>query len=319
MKEEILPLVSILIPVFNRESLISETLESIKIQTYSNWECIIVDDGSTDATVAVISENISNDSRFTLYFRPDTKPKGACSCRNYAREKASGAFVNWFDSDDLMHPDFIKLKADFLVENINYDGVLSKTSFFTTHPNTKTGEEERTRISQNLLEDFITKKISWYMPDGMWRASFLKGKELFDEKLLFGQDRMFHYKLLADTPTLGIINKYLTQYRKHDAAISSTYFSKTHTEKTLSHLKASIALISFLKQHNLLSETIKTHLFQEGIMYLPYCYETHTSILKKYLSSLFVWNIKTMKNTIKVTIAYLSYKISGKGYVFLKL
>ena len=296
MKEEILPLVSILIPVFNRESLISETLESIKIQTYSNWECIIVDDGSTDATVAVISENISNDSRFTLYFRPDTKPKGACSCRNYAREKASGAFVNWFDSDDLMHPDFIKLKADFLVENINYDGVLSKTSFFTTHPNTKTGEEERTRISQNLLEDFITKKISWYMPDGM-----------------------FHYKLLADTPTLGIINKYLTQYRKHDAAISSTYFSKTHTEKTLSHLKASIALISFLKQHNLLSETIKTHLFQEGIMYLPYCYETHTSILKKYLSSLFVWNIKTMKNTIKVTIAYLSYKISGKGYVFLKL
>ena len=64
------PFVSIIIPVFNRESLILETLDSIKHQTYKNWECILIDDGSTDNTIKIINDYVLDDARFKLFKRP---------------------------------------------------------------------------------------------------------------------------------------------------------------------------------------------------------------------------------------------------------
>ena len=78
------PKISILIPVYNREFLVAETLQSIADQTYTNWECILVDDGSTDNTEAVVEGFIEEDSRFQYFKRPDTMPKGGNVCRNIA-------------------------------------------------------------------------------------------------------------------------------------------------------------------------------------------------------------------------------------------
>ena len=63
-------LVSIIIPVFNRENFLPETLDSILVQTYTNWECIIVDDGSSDSSLNVAKEYAKNDNRFLVYNRP---------------------------------------------------------------------------------------------------------------------------------------------------------------------------------------------------------------------------------------------------------
>jgi glycosyltransferase involved in cell wall biosynthesis len=75
------PLVSIVIPNYNRESLIEETLNSVLQQTINNWECIIVDDGSTDNSINLIKHFTEKDNRFKLILR-DRKPKGASTCRN---------------------------------------------------------------------------------------------------------------------------------------------------------------------------------------------------------------------------------------------
>ncbi len=114
---EIKPLVSIIIPVFNRADLTIETLQSIQNQSYVNFECILVDDGSTDDSFAVISEFIKGDARFQLYTRPENRLKGANSCRNYGFEISKGKFINWFDSDDIMHPDFISSKMAVFVDD----------------------------------------------------------------------------------------------------------------------------------------------------------------------------------------------------------
>ena len=63
-------LISIIIPTFNRAHLIGETLDSVLAQTYPNWECIIVDDGSTDTTDEVVGEYVKKDSRFLYHHRP---------------------------------------------------------------------------------------------------------------------------------------------------------------------------------------------------------------------------------------------------------
>ena len=70
------PLVSIIIPAYNRAHLIKETIESVLVQTYVNWECIIVDDGSTDETLNVIKEYEIKNKKIKIYSRPTTKRKG---------------------------------------------------------------------------------------------------------------------------------------------------------------------------------------------------------------------------------------------------
>ncbi len=98
-------LVSIIIPCFNREDLLPATLDSVLNQTYANWECIIVDDHSTDTTPEIGIEYASRDGRFIFLKRPKEKPKGAASCRNIGLEHAKGDYIQFLDSDDLLHPE----------------------------------------------------------------------------------------------------------------------------------------------------------------------------------------------------------------------
>lgn len=96
------PLISVIIPIFNRAELISETIGSVLSQSYRNWECIVVDDGSRDGTETIVKAFTEKDSRIQFYKRPLDKIKGAASCRNFGLEKAKGDFIQYLDSDDLL-------------------------------------------------------------------------------------------------------------------------------------------------------------------------------------------------------------------------
>lgn len=97
-----LPLVSIIIPTYNRAYLIGETLDSILAQTYTNWECIVVDDGSTDDTAIIVNKYCITDQRFNYLKRPSNRLKGANACRNYGFELSKGKYIQFLDSDDLL-------------------------------------------------------------------------------------------------------------------------------------------------------------------------------------------------------------------------
>ncbi|WP_372938266.1 glycosyltransferase family 2 protein, partial [Seonamhaeicola sp.] len=87
------PLVSIIIPTYNRAHLIGETLDSVLAQTYTHWECIVVDDGSSDHTSQVVATYCKNDARFQYHQRPLDRPKGANACRNYGFELSKGEYI----------------------------------------------------------------------------------------------------------------------------------------------------------------------------------------------------------------------------------
>ena len=95
-------LVSIIIPTFNRAYILKDTLESVLAQTYANWECLIIDDGSTDLTIEIIENYIKLDTRFRLLYRPSERIKGASTCRNVGLENSKGEFIQFLDSDDIM-------------------------------------------------------------------------------------------------------------------------------------------------------------------------------------------------------------------------
>ena len=91
--------VSIIIPSFNREILIQETLDSVLQQTYPRWEAIVIDDGSLDKTCEVVQSYSDKDQRIKLIKR-DRQPKSASVCRNIGIENAKGKYALFLDSDD---------------------------------------------------------------------------------------------------------------------------------------------------------------------------------------------------------------------------
>jgi glycosyltransferase involved in cell wall biosynthesis len=114
------PLVSVIIPVYNRESLIGETLDSVLTQTYQNWECIVVDDGSSDNSKGVVQQYSAKDSRIKLFERPSYHKPGGNGARNFGLEVSKGEFIQWLDSDDLLHPQKIEYNLSKLGDRDKY-------------------------------------------------------------------------------------------------------------------------------------------------------------------------------------------------------
>lgn len=124
------PLISVVIPTYNRASTILKSVESVLNQTYKNLELIIVDDCSTDDTQAII--NNLKDNRVVFYKLPQNS--GACTARNKGIEIATGQFIAFNDSDDFWHEDKLEKQLDCLINN-NADIVTCKMSVFDENNN----------------------------------------------------------------------------------------------------------------------------------------------------------------------------------------
>ena len=117
-------MVSIITPAFNAENYICETIESVKAQSYQDWELIIVDDCSTDNTLAIVKGYTDNDSRIKLIKAPQNG--GVAKARNLGIEQAQGDYIAFVDSDDLWKPDKLEKQVAFMKEK---GCVLSYTDF----------------------------------------------------------------------------------------------------------------------------------------------------------------------------------------------
>lgn len=106
---------SIIIPVYNSEKYLKNCLDSIVAQTYSQWECLLIDDGSTDCSSKICKNYAEQNPRFK-YLRK--KNGGVADAGNYGLERVQGEYVSFVDNDDLLHPMMYQYLIDAL-ENTN--------------------------------------------------------------------------------------------------------------------------------------------------------------------------------------------------------
>ncbi|MEI7230352.1 glycosyltransferase family A protein [Pectobacterium carotovorum] len=118
-------LVSIIMPAYNAERYICDAIDSVMQQSYSNFELIVCDDGSTDNTALLVKSYTEKDSRITLIV--NQCGKGAAGSRNSAIKKSSGEFLAFLDSDDMWHKDKLKEHINFMITN---DLSISHTNYF---------------------------------------------------------------------------------------------------------------------------------------------------------------------------------------------
>lgn len=240
------PLVSIIIPIYNRARLIEETLHSILAQTYSNWECILVDDGSTDDTIAVITSIANADQRIHLYNRPDTLMKGADACRNYGFSQSKGDYVNWFDSDDLMLPEHLEKKVNALLSNTDLDGSFCFNQYFSMVEGKQVLGGVNSFQKENLLEGLILRKQFVQTGCGLWKKSYIEAlfvnEVIFDETLTQSQDYDFYARVFLREPEFVIVNEPLFLFRRGNESISTAYLS-LNSQHLSSFIRARVKIL----------------------------------------------------------------------------
>lgn len=117
-----MPKISVIVPAYNAEKYISETIESVLGQTYQDFELIILNDGSKDKTPEIVQQYASKDQRIQLINKPNT---GVSDTRNLGMSLAKGDYIALLDADDLFMADYLEKKLGFLEKNREYDFVLS--------------------------------------------------------------------------------------------------------------------------------------------------------------------------------------------------
>ncbi len=113
------PLVSVIMPCYNMEKFISDTIMSVRRQKYPNWELLIVDDASTDGTVGIVKEHCAQENRIQLVVK--SKHSGIADTRNQCIKMAKGRYLAFLDADDIWHPEKIELQLKFMTDrNIGF-------------------------------------------------------------------------------------------------------------------------------------------------------------------------------------------------------
>ena len=189
------PLVSVITPTRNRAALLREALDSVAAQTLTEWEHIVVDDGSDDGTAEMMAARAAADPRVSYIVRQTPNP-GANVCRNLGIRAAKAPLVVLLDSDDLLEPACLEQRLAVMSRNADLDFATFQTGIFVTTP----GDRSRVLDDQLIGDDlcrFLYFEAPWIITSPTWRRETLLRLGLFDEALLSWQDIELHVRAIA--------------------------------------------------------------------------------------------------------------------------
>ncbi|WPR77403.1 glycosyltransferase family A protein [Algoriphagus sp. NG3] len=236
--------VSVIIPHFNRGIQCHATIEAVKNQIFKDWECIFVDDDSEGQYLQELREIIKNDERFSLVDRPKSLPKGANACRNYGLEISNGNYVQWFDSDDIMFPDFLQTKVQYLDQNTEINYVVSQTAWHYVKLNT--GKDYYHNLeSENIFKSYINGETFFLIHGPLFRKSFLNRVGVFDMGMKRHQEFEFYFRVLFCDKNFGVIRKVTAKQIVHNNQM--TLQEKSELELIRLSTGAYFRIIRFVK------------------------------------------------------------------------
>lgn len=198
-------------PTYNRAHLLAESIDSILVQEYQNWELIIVDDGSTDTTKVLLDYFTRLDPRIKYYKK---KHSGISDTRNYAVEKATGDILVCTDSDDWNHPKRLKMISDYFKKKPSVDIFYSGWDI---------SDENLNLIQRRLPPAFEPLKLleaqAIAQPTLAFRKNVAKVVK-YNDKLKAGEDWEWLIKCTLAGFKFGCLAQPLVKYRMHKGAVS---------------------------------------------------------------------------------------------------
>jgi glycosyltransferase involved in cell wall biosynthesis len=189
------PIVTIITPTKNRLNLLRETIASVQAQTFSNWEHLIIDDGSDDGSQEMVEQISAIDPRVRL-IRRQGDLAGANVCRNLGIKESRSEFCIFLDSDDLLAHSCLKQRVEMMNRNLDVDFVVFLAGFFVEKPG-DIRDQLPTEIFGDDLLSFLTFDFPWQTTAPIWRQTALTKLGGFDEALLSWQDVDLHIRAIC--------------------------------------------------------------------------------------------------------------------------
>lgn len=209
------PLISVVIPTYNRAHLVLDSLNSVYQQLHRPLELIVVDDGSTDNTAVVVRDwaNAIADKSFSVRYIHQQN-KGGNSARNRGIEEASGTFVAFLDSDDLWHPSKLVKQAAILLHNENVGGVYCGLRHVFIETGVVQDPSPREYLQGSLLSQMLICDVTAPTSTYLVRASAFDRVDRFDEQLQARQDWDMWIRL-ASKYEIAAVPEVLVDFREH--------------------------------------------------------------------------------------------------------
>jgi glycosyltransferase involved in cell wall biosynthesis len=237
--------VSIIIPSFNRAAIIEETLQSVQSQSYQNWECIVVDDGSTDDSIKVVESFCRKDARFSSH--TNQRMKGAPGSRNVGIAKSKGDYLIFLDSDDLLEQNCLANRVMEFEKNSDCDFLVFSTVEFKNKLD-DTNLLFNVNTTENIICRFLNLDVPWITMAAIWKRESLINVGQWNENLLSWQDWDLHLRALLKGYKYKYFSKVDNFLRRDNEAesIGRNSISKSHLQ---SHLNLFEELKPLLKDN----------------------------------------------------------------------
>lgn len=251
-------LISIIVPIYNVENYLRHCLDSIQNQTYQNFECLLINDGSSDNSAEICREYVEKDYRFR-YFEKENG--GVSSARNLGIERSKGQFITFIDSDDWVDSDYLELlymkineyNADLAV--LTYKQYSMNDGCFYLHVWEQDYYEKYYSGNELLnslpkLENYdSTFNVSW---GKLFKRNFLE-TATFNEQRIMGEDLEFNFKIFLQIKSCIYLNKALYNFRQHHL---STRARKISDKYLMDDIEIRLGRLPFL-----IGKTVDTNLY----------------------------------------------------------
>lgn len=244
-------LISIIVPIYNVENYLQQCLDSIQDQTYQNFECLLINDGSPDNSANICREYVDKDSRFK-YFEKENG--GVSSARNLGIERSEGAYITFIDSDDWVESDYLEVlyralideKADITISTYKQFNI--KDGCFYIH-SFQRGYEKKIFTGPELIDNLQLLSSFDHSYGSTW-GKLVKSVRVetirFNEETTLGEDMEFWYKLFLISDKIVYVNKDTYIYR-----ISNDEYKHFELSKIRSDIQHRLNFIAFLTARKL--------------------------------------------------------------------
>jgi glycosyltransferase involved in cell wall biosynthesis len=278
--------ISVIIPCFNQAHYLEDSLTSILSQTYKNWECIIINDGSTDNTEEISKLWCKKDERF-IYVKKNNG--GLSSARNAGLIIAKGSYIQFLDADDLLSANKFENTISIFNDNLTLDIVFTNFKMFRNNLNSI--EEPIYDISK-INFTFETILFNWDLTIAIpihcaiLKRTIIKDV-LFNETLFSKEDWVFWTTIFLNYPKVHFINKYESFYR-----INNNGLSKQNSSMYENSRKAFIVILNTIpnkyEKQFLLSCLDRLHNnYLEQFNYSKFILNTKSYLIGNYLVRIF--------------------------------
>ena len=219
------PTVSIIMPAKNSGAYIRRCIESVLSQKFTDWELLIINDGSTDDTVVTAMSFSKDDERVRVF---DSKGKGVSAARNYGMELSTGDYIAFIDSDDSVAPEYLSVLVDLAEENI---ADISQCSLYYRYDSGTVAQEKETEDAvynghdeiMNAYFSGMVGKICLAAWGKLFRRELLNGIR-FDETLTIQEDAFFTFQCAMKSSKIACCNRALYYYYQNSASVMNRAF-----------------------------------------------------------------------------------------------